>query len=203
MRNVGKAKKAKPSGFRRMRDFKSKARKERTQKAMRRRSEVAKARGVISGVVWTGAIFAVIMAIFAGNMIPIKNPQRFGYYETKTYTYYGETYTEQVYHEKDPNDFNWEIFFLAFFVCFVPVVTSSWAALAAVDCAAGVSRDDEGDRMLFEDDQKEKERRAKMEQSRKLTIEEELQKEEEKKATNALLDELTKDDGEEDKDEKA
>ena len=75
MRNVGKAKKAKPSGFRRMRDFKSKARKERTQKAMRRRSEVAKARGVISGVVWTGAIFAVIMAIFAGNMIPIKNPQ--------------------------------------------------------------------------------------------------------------------------------
>ena len=85
-------------------------------------------------------------------------------------------------------------YFLAFFVCFVPVVTSSWAALAAVDCAAGVSRDDEGDRMLFEDDQKEKERRAKMEQSRKLTIEEELQKEEEKKATNALLDELTKDD---------
>jgi hypothetical protein len=55
----------------------------------------------------------------------------------------------------------------------------------------------------FEDDQKEKERRAKMEQSRKLTIEEELQKEEEKKATNALLDELTKDDSEENKDEKA
>lgn len=203
MRNVGKAKKAKPSGFRRMRDFKSKARKERTQKAMRRRSEVAKARGVISGVVWTGAIFAVIMAIFAGNMIPIKQPERFDYYETKTYTYYGETYTEKVRREKDPNDFNWEIFFLAFFVCFVPVVTSSWAALAAVDCAAGVSRDDEGDRMLFEDDQKEKERRAKMEQSRKLTIEEELQKEEEKKATNALLDELTKDDSEENKDEKA
>ena len=203
MRNVGKAKKAKPSGFRRMRDFKSKARKERTQKAMRRRSEFAKARGVISGVVWTGAIFAVIMAIFAGNMIPIKQPERFDYYETKTYTYYGETYTEKVRREKDPNDFNWEIFFLAFFVCFVPVVTSSWAALAAVDCAAGVSRDDEGDRMLFEDDQKEKERRAKMEQSKKLTIEEELRKEEEKKATNALLDELTKDDGEEDKDEKA
>lgn len=203
MRNVGKAKKAKPSGFRRMRDFKSKARKERTQKAMRRRSEVAKARGVISGVVWTGAIFAVIMAIFAGNMIPIKQPERFDYYETKTYTYYGETYTEKVRREKDPNDFNWEIFFLAFFVCFVPVLTSSWAVLAAVDCAAGVSRDDEGDRMLFEDDQKEKERRAKMEQSKKLTIEEELRKEEEKKATNALLDELTKDDSEENKDEKA
>ena len=189
--------------FFRIGDAKKKVRKEKVNKALRRRSEVAKARGVISGVVWTGAIFAVIMAIFAGNMIPIKNPQRFGYYETKTYTYYGETYTEQVYHEKDPNDFNWEIFFLAFFVCFVPVVTSSWAALAAVDCAAGVSRDDEGDRMLFEDDQKEKERRAKMERAKRQTIEEKLQKEEEKKAINALLDELTKDDGEEDKDEKA
>lgn len=189
--------------FFRIGDAKKKVRKEKVNKALRRRSEVAKARGVISGVVWTGAIFAVIMAIFAGNMIPIKQPERFDYYETKTYTYYGETYTEKVRREKDPNDFNWEIFFLAFFVCFVPVVTSSWAALAAVDCAAGVSRDDEGDRMLFEDDQKEKERRAKMEQSKKLTIEEELRKEEEKKATNALLDELTKDDSEENKDEKA
>ena len=189
--------------FFRIGDAKKKVRKEKVNKALRRRSEVARARGVISGVVWTGAIFAVIMAIFAGNMITIKQPERFGYYETKTFTYYGETYTEKVRREKDPNDFNWEIFFLTFFISFVPVVTASWAALAAVDCAAGVSRDDEGDRMLFEDDQKEKERRAKMERAKRQTIEEKLQKEEEKKAINALLDELTKDDGEEDKDEKA
>lgn len=206
MRSAKKEKTAKTSKLFRMNDVRKKARKERTQKAMRRRSEVAKARSVINGVMWTGAVFAVIVAVFAGNMITIKNPERF-YYTTQesVIDYNGERVTETVKHYRKETDFNWEIFFLTFFATFVPVMLASCAANTAVDCAAGVSRDDEGDRMLFEDDRKEKERRAKMEKVTKaqLSIADELQKEEERKATNALLDELTKEDEQSEEDNKA
>ena len=199
MRSAKKETKAKTSKFFKMKDVRQKSRKERTLRALRRRSEVARARGVISSIVITGAVFSVILAIFAGNMITIKNPERFNYYETRVYTTYGGgENTKKVYVKKDPNDFNWEIFFLTFFVAFVPVVVSSWASHTVIDCVAGVSKDEEGDRMLLEYDQKERVRHAEMEKAvqKRLSAEEERQLEESKKATNALLDELAKDDDE-------
>jgi len=194
MRSAKKETKAKTSKFFKMKDVRQKSRKERTLRALRRRSEVARARGVISSIVITGAVFSIILAIFAGNMITIKNPERFNYYKTEIHGY-GK---EQVYVRKDPDDFNWEIFFLTLCISFMPVLISSWASQAAIDCVAGVSRDDEGDRMLQEDDRKERERRARMESDapKRLSMVDELELEESKKATNALLDELTKDDDE-------
>ena len=173
------------------------SRKERTTKVIKNRKEFEKSRNIVSGMIWVGLLFAIIVAIFAGNMITIKNPERFNYYEEKTRSYAGETYTERVEREKNPNDFNWEIFFLTFCMSFAPFWAAGTAASAAIDCMASVVRDEEAEKMVYEDEKKKREAEEKKLAVMKSgqTILDELQKEEEElQAKNAMLDEISKDD---------
>ncbi len=161
------------------------SRKERTAKVIRNRKEFAKSRNIVSGMIWVGVIFSIIVAIFAGNMITIKNPQRFNYYEEKTRSYAGETYTERVEREKNPNDFNWEIFFLTFFISFAPFVAAVTMSSNVIDCVASVVKDEEAEKMVYEDEKKQKE----VEEKKLAAL----------KSGQTILDELAEDDSENNK----